>query len=315
MQLPEFHITGKWITSRREDKNEVNIHEPYAFLVEKERLADGTVADVATIFLTNKECPFTCLMCDLWKNTTDVPVPPGSIPRQIEFALERLPTVRHIKLYNSGNFFDPKAIPVEDYDAIAAILSDFQTVLVENHPKLLGDRVLDFKKMLRGELQVAIGLETVHPEILPLLNKQMTVGDFRSAVRFLNRNDILSRTFILLRPPFMDEKEGVQWAKKSIEFAFDCGVECSVVIPTRTGNGALDHLEKSGYFHQPDISSLEEVLDYGIGLQKGRVFADLWDLERFASCDKCLVQRRSRMHKMNLQQLLIPKIICDCQKD
>ena len=65
-------------------------------------------------------------MCDLWKNTTNETVPVGSIPRQIEFALENLPTVQHIKLYNSGNFFDPRAIPVRDYQAIAAILSGFK---------------------------------------------------------------------------------------------------------------------------------------------------------------------------------------------
>ncbi|MGV2341979.1 MAG UNVERIFIED_CONTAM: hypothetical protein LVR18_51130 [Planctomycetaceae bacterium] len=46
-------------------------------------------------------------MCDLWQNTLTETVSPGLIPQQIDFALQRLPHAPHLKLYNSGNFFDP----------------------------------------------------------------------------------------------------------------------------------------------------------------------------------------------------------------
>lgn len=312
MNSPDFHITNKWILSKRGEKNDVNPREPYAFLVEKERLPDGTIAEVATIFLTNKECPFRCLMCDLWKNTTYETVPLGSISGQIEHALNQLPTVKHIKLYNSGNFFDKKAIPPGDYDSIIRMLHGFDTVLIENHPKLIDNRVLDFRDKLKANLQVAIGLETVHPIVLPLLNKQMTLQNFGSAAKFLARNGILSRAFILLRPPFLSESEGVEWAKKSIDFAFDSGVECCVVIPTRSGNGALNHLEQAGFFHSPSITSLEVVLEYGISLNRGRVFADVWDLEQFSNCQNCLEPRKARLDAMNLQQKQLPLTKCHC---
>lgn len=312
MQLPNLHIANQWILSHRGQKNEVDVHQPYAFIVEKERTAHGEIEDVTTIFLTNRECPFRCLMCDLWKNTTDETVPVGVIPKQIEYALERLPSTRHIKLYNSGNFFDKKAIPLQDYDAIINLLQEFDTVLVENHPKLIDQNVIKFRDKLKVDLQVAIGLETVHPEVLPKLNKRMTLVDFRNSVRFLKNHDILSRAFILLRPPFLDEEEGIIWAKRSIDFAFDSGVECCVVIPTRSGNGALNRLENQGYFHSPDVQSLEEVLNYGIYLNKGRVFADLWDLDQFAHCDQCLDTRKERMNQMNLRQMVLPKVECSC---
>ena len=270
--------------------------------MEQERQPKGSIEDVATIFLTNRECPFRCLMCDLWKNTTDETVAVGSIPRQIEYALSKLPAVKHLKLYNSGNFFDPKAIPPADYDVIIQQLKDFDTVLVESHPKLINQKALEFRDRLNVDLQVAIGLETVHPEVLPSLNKKMTLDDYSKSVKFLNQHGILSRAFILLRPPFLDEEEGVLWAKKSIDFAFDAGVECCVVIPTRSGNGGLDHLAKTGFFQSPKIQSLENVLEYGISLKKDRVFADLWDLAYFSGCDKCLTARKERLHSMNLNQ-------------
>lgn len=282
-------------------------------MVEKERTANGKIEDIATIFLTNRECPFSCLMCDLWQNTTDETVPIGSIPKQIEFALENLPSTKHIKLYNSGNFFDKKAIPTADYEAIINLLNEFNTVLVENHPMLIDQNVIIFRDRLKADLQVAIGLETVHPEVLPKLNKMMTLEDFSDSVQFLNTHGILSRAFILLRPPFLDEEEGISWAKKSIDFAFNSGMECCAVIPTRSGNGALNQMEIEGLFHSPRIESLEEVLEYGISMNKGRVFADLWDLQQFSTCDLCIEKRSERMLEMNLRQVVATSINCSCR--
>jgi radical SAM enzyme (TIGR01210 family) len=251
-------------------------------------------------------------MCDLWKNTTDFRVPAGAIPSQIEWALDHAGQAKHIKLYNSGNFFDSQAIPPEDYKKIASLLSDFETVIVESHPKLINEKVLRFRDMLKAELQVAIGLETAHKEVLHLLNKKMNLQDFKIAVQFLGQNNILTRAFILLRPPFQTEPEGVEWAKRSIDYAVNCGVECCVIIPTRTGNGAIERLQEADFFSPPDIKSLEEVVDYGMGLKKGRVFADLWDLEQFSTCSTCFEDRLKRLKRSNdLQQIQNP-IICFC---
>lgn len=302
----------KWIVSQRGIRNDVDPGRPYAYMLEKERTASGHIDDTAIVFLTNKECSFTCLMCDLWKNTTEVSVNTGSIPDQIEWALTQLPEAKQIKLYNSGSFFDEKAIPESDYAKIASLLESFETVIVEVHPRLINEKVLRFRDMLKPELEVAIGLETVHPEVLQKLNKQMTLEDFIEGVEFLSANGIRSRAFILLRPPFMSESEGVHWAKKSFQFAFEAGIECCTVIPVRAGNGAMDLLMKKGDFSMPSIHSLEEVLEYGISLGKGRAFADTWDLEMFSTCIDCLGKRVKRLTQMNLDQKILPQVKCKC---
>lgn len=304
----------RWILSQRPPKNPVTPSRPYAYLMEEEPSSDGNVDKVATIFLTNKECPFRCLMCDLWKNTTDRRVPHGAIPAQIQWALQKLQRAAQIKLYNSGNFFDVQAIPPADFSAIAELLAPFKTVIVECHPRLVRKSCLEFKEMLHAELQLAMGLETVHPDILPKLNKRMTLADFRQAVEYLSQNGISVRAFILLKPPFLNEAESVLWAKRSIDFAFDLGVECCVIIPTRDGNGALDQLRLQGLFAQPRIESLEQVLEYGIRKKCGRVLADLWDIERFSVCEKCTLLRIRRIQAMNLGQFVSPPIRCDCGK-
>ena len=310
--IPDFNISNDWITSRRGSKNTVHDGIPYAYSIEKEYSAYGTIEDVITVFLTNKECPFKCLMCDLWKNTLDHKVAPGSIVQQIRYALDHLPAARQIKLYNSGNFFDPNAIPIDDYEGISDLLSGFKRVIVESHPKLINQRALEFRDMIKTDLEVAMGLETVHPEVLRKLNKRMDLDDFQNAVRFLSSEGIGTRSFILLRPPFLSEVEGVEWAKRSLEFSFDAGVECCVVIPTRPGNGAVDWLLEHGYFNRPQLISLEEVSAFGLALNRGRVFADIWDLELFSTCDTCFDSRKTRLGKMNLHQKVLPPITCDC---
>ena len=171
-------VSDEEIVALRPAKNAVDPYRPYHFSVERERTALGDVDNVATIFLVNRECPWRCLMCDLWKNTTEGPVPVGAVPAQIDYALARLPPARHVKLYNSGNFFDARAIAPADHTAIAERDGHFATVIVENHPKLCGEPCLRFRDLVGTKLEVALGLETVHPDVLPLLNKSMTLDDF-----------------------------------------------------------------------------------------------------------------------------------------
>jgi radical SAM enzyme (TIGR01210 family) len=290
----------------------VDAFVPNGWFNEQELSLEGKVEEVSAILLTNRECPYNCLMCDLWKHTTGKTVPSGAIPRQMEYALGNLSPAHHLKLFNCGSFFDPGAIPVEDYPEIADLASAFEQVLVESHTAFVGELCLEFNRMLAGQLQVAIGLETVHPEILPALNKGMDLEDFKRSVDFLGSHGISSRVFILLRPPFLTEAEGLEWACRSIDFAFACGVDVCSVIPVRSGNGALDRLASDGYFEEPSIRSLELVLEYGIALGKGLVFADLWDLERFSTCEHCFVPRKERLSQMNLSQVQVKPVNCSC---
>jgi hypothetical protein len=69
-----------------------------------------------------------------------------------------------------------------------------------------------------------------------------------------------------------------------------------------------------GYFEEPDIKSLEHVMEYAIGLKSGLVFADLWDIERFSTCDKCLEPRKERLMQMNLEQRYHPPVDCACNE-
>jgi hypothetical protein len=118
------------------------------------------------------------------------------------------------------------------------------------------------------------------------------------------------RVFLLVQPPFLSPAEGADWARRSVDVAFDCGATVVSFIPTRAGNGALDELGAAGQFAPPRLEALERAVEYGLGLGRGRVLADLWDLERFSDCSACLPARRRRLHRMNLAQTTLPPVAC-----
>lgn len=300
----------RWILARRGARNAVDPRRPSAALTEVEPDDSHEPVSISTIFLTNRECPWRCLMCDLWRNTLSESVAPGAIPEQIRFALSRLPPARWVKLYNAGSFFDPKAIPPADYAPVARQLCGFERVIVESHPALVGESCLEFRDVLEGTLEVAMGLETVHPEILERLNKAMTLDRFRRAAEFLRREGISLRVFVLVGLPYLSEKESLDWACRSVEFAFDSGASVVSLIPTRSGNGALDALAQRGEFSPPGLSAVEDALAFGLSLRRGRVLADLWDLERLRRCERCFERRANRLRAMNLTQTAPPLAGC-----
>ena len=322
----------RFVLQHRPPKNTLDPRRAYASAWEEELDDSGALVPTAVVFLTNRECPFRCVMCDLWTNTVDEVVPRGAVVQQIRTAVAALPPARQVKLYNAGSFFDPQQIPSEDDEEIAEAVAGFERVIVEAHPAFLAgvyaDRCRRFQSLLAGRLEVAIGLETAHPDVLARLNKRMTLDAFRRAADFLHRHDIALRVFVLLSPPFMPAGEAVEWACRSIDLAAECGATACSVIPTRNGNGAMEAIGDA--FTPPRLPALEQVVEYGLSafafgfgetrrsqdgeLRLGpamRVFADLWDIERFFSCT-CSPARAARLTQMNREQRLSDRVVCDC---
>jgi len=308
---PRSAARDAFVLGHRGARNVVHADRPYAFFVEEEAGPSGDVGPVATIFLTNRECPYRCVMCDLWRNTLAVSVPSGAIARQIDVALAALPAAATVKLYNSGSFFDHRAIPPDEYEAIARRLRGFDRVIVECHPSLVGDDVLRFRDLLEGRLEVAMGLETAHPAVLEQLNKRMTLESYIAATERLRGYGVDTRAFVLVQPPFLPAAEAVDWAVRSAAFAFEHGAGAVSLIPVRAGNGALDAMVADGSFREPHLSTLEDAFDAALALGAGRVFADTWDLARFSSCARCIDARLRRLMDMNLTQRLIARAGCD----
>ncbi len=330
VQLPDLTLLAaedRRIRALRSAKGPVDPWLPLAVLCEEERTVEGTVEPVLTVFLAGSECPFTCVFCDLWRRTLEGPTPPGALPKQLRAALldyqgaapEQLgealaqgeaAAARRIKLYNASNFFDRRAVPPVDDEALCALLAPFSHVTVECHPRLVGRRCFEFAARLDGSLEVAMGLETVHPQALARLNKRMTVGDFDRAAATLAAAGVGLRAFVLVGTPFVPPAEDLEWTVRSVEHALARGAGIVALIPVRGGNGELERLAAAGEFHPPALADLEAALAAAQALGRGVVLADLWDGARLARCALCGPARLARLARMNLTARPEPPVFC-----
>ena len=315
------------IRSLRGPRATVATDVPQAVWDEDETAAPGVAFTTRVMILTGGECRFTCSMCDLWKHTLASPTPVGILPAQVRHGLAEPVTngrpPQWLKLYNGSNFFDSRNVPREDLPALAALAAPFARVVVENHPQLCGDDVPRFRDRLSGRLEVAMGLETAHPQALAALNKQLTLDAFATACERLAGWDVDARAFVLLGVPGVPADEAVAWCLRSVAYARACGIRHVSVVPLRSGNGWIDQHLASGQLRLPTAADLEAVAaatlpeaPQAAAASATVVTIDLWDFHSLAgSCDTCRSVRHDRLAAMNLAQRRLPRpaLACGCQ--
>jgi archaeosine synthase beta-subunit len=304
------------IHSLRPPKAHFDPYAAHGTLLEEERRPDGKVERALTAFLTGAECPFTCSFCDLWRFTIDGPTPPGALTRQLRTVIEGLDgsLPDRLKLYNASNFFDQRAVPPDDIEGIATLAAPFAAVTVESHANMIGPKTLSFARKISARLEVAIGLETIHPEALAQINKRLDLSRFDWAARFLIENGIDLRVFVLLGTPYVPVDESVEWTVRTVEYAVERGASVVAIIPVRGGNGELERLQAVGHYTPPTLSQLEEALVRCSRFARAVVTADLWDVARLTACEHCGPERITRMQRFNITGRIESHIACTmCQ--
>ena len=307
--------TDRRIRALRPPKRQVDPFAAHGSLVEMERRPDGRMERALTVFLAGAECPFTCSFCDLWQWTIDGPTPPGALAAQLESILRSLagPVPHRLKLYTASNFFDRRAVPREDYAGLARLAEPFTSVTVESHASTIGEATLEFARAL-GEtrsLEVAIGLETIHPQAMAQLNKRLDLTRFDEATQRLADAGIDLRAFVLLGAPYVPDEESVEWTVRTVTHAVTRGASMVSIIPVRGGNGEMERLRELGAFTAPTLAQLEEALDRCVALGGTVVTADLWDVERLPACEACKSSRIERLARVNLSGRSEPRVRCD----
>lgn len=301
--------------------------DPFArplVVVERERLGDGSVAPSVVVFAIGRECPYTCVFCDLWRHTLDTVTPPRALVAQLEAAgADGWPAGVVLKLYNASSFFDPLAVPPEDLAALAQLCGGARRVVVESHPRFLRRHPrqwLAFAEAIApATLEVAIGLETADPLLHRRLGKGTSVNEIEEAAAALMAAGVAWRAFVLVGTPYLEQTRHVDDAVATAAWAVDHGAAHVALIPVRGGNGAMEILREQGLWSPPRLDSLERSFaaaqDVAQGVaQKGAVVTlDLWDLELFCDCASCFGARRERLQTGNLSGHLPAAVRCaDC---
>jgi archaeosine synthase beta-subunit len=107
------------------------------------------------------------------------------------------------------------------------------------------------------------------------INKGFSLREFAEAARLIKSNEISLRAYVLLKPPFLSEKEAVDDAVETIKTAFSLGVDTvSLEAVTVQRYTLVEFLTERGLYRVPWLWSILEVLAQTAHL--GRVVVGLF---------------------------------------
>ena len=180
-------------------------------------LLNGNITDAFVIILRTRGCSWAltsgCTMCGYFNDSVVEPVSEADLIVQFDKAMERYNGEPIIKLFTSGSFLDTDEIPgpVRTY-ILKKVQQHAEKISVESRPEYINTRVLSAIQPLvePKTFEVGIGLETSNDVLRKhAINKGFTFSAYKAATTRLKQYHFGVKTYVLLKPPFITEKEAL----------------------------------------------------------------------------------------------------------
>ena len=232
-----------------------------------------------------------------------------------------------VKIYTSGSFLDTEEIPIDARNRIlTAIANDdrIKEVVLESRPEYVQDSILEEIRSLLGDraIELAMGLESSSDLVRSLcINKNFDFADFKEAVDIGKKYGIGTRAYVLLKPPFLTERDALLDAQKTISDAIDAGVSTISLNPVNVqSNTLVESLWKKQRFRPPWLWSVVDVLQYAHEAAKGatRVVCDpaaagkRRGTHNCGKCDKSIVNA-IRQFSLDQNITAFDGLQCECR--
>lgn len=236
---------------------------------EREALA-GERVNAFVLILRTRGCYWAdlkgCTMCGYARDTLGRSATEEEIGEQIERALRQYRGEPYVKVYTSGSFFDEREVPLPSRAHLArAFHGKARRLLVETLPEFVdAPTVSALRQELGGEVEVALGLESSQEEVLRrAVNKNSPPQAYFEAAARVRDGGGSPKAYLLLKPPYLTEREAVEDTVLSIERASEHFDTLSVNPVHLQGGTVVEHLYRRGLYRPPWLWSLVEVLQRG----------------------------------------------------
>jgi radical SAM enzyme (TIGR01210 family) len=202
-----------------------------------------------------------CLMCG-YNQASVEGIGPDELRSQLNAALGSYECEEMVKIYTSGSFLDENEIPAQTRGEIFIAFANAKRVLFETRPEFVTAEAIN--TLPQGKVTVALGLESANDTILrSSVRKGFSVADYARAATLLRDAGIPVRTYLLLKPPFLTERQAIADTLASIEYAVPFSESISI-NPINVQRGtAVESLWRRGDYRPPWLWSLLEVLERG----------------------------------------------------
>ena len=211
---------------RAENDASYDPHEPTRVWLDEDNTPDGVVQSL-TIILNTGGCRWAraggCTMCGYVAESVEGgTVAHEALLDQVDACLDHESEhaddpAPFVKIYTSGSFLDEREVPAETRAAIAERFGDRDRILVESLPDFVtSDALAPFVD--RGlATDVAVGLESATDRVRhDCVNKYFEFAEFEDACRTAREAGAGVKAYLLLKPPFLSEREALADAVRSI---------------------------------------------------------------------------------------------------
>jgi radical SAM enzyme (TIGR01210 family) len=187
----------------------------------------------------------------------------ADIAHQLDVVLRKHESQPMVKVYTSGNFFDDHEVAPEIRRKILAGLGDrCDKVIVETLSHLLRKEQVEEAMTHVEELEIAFGLESTNERVLRhAVNKMWGLKEHANAAALARAAGATVKTYLLVKPPFLTEREAIEDAVHSGHEADPHSDTISfnpVNVQSRT---IVDRLFRRGEYRPPWLWSVVEVLE------------------------------------------------------
>lgn len=229
--------------------------------------------------------------------------------------------IRKVKIFTSGSFLDPKEVNQDCAKKIITFLSErgIPEVTLESRPEYIKKDYLEELVGIGVQIEVAIGLESSNNRILQhSINKGFTFEDFLSASEVLKKLDIKNKAYIMIKPPFVTEKEAIHDAINSAISIENIADVISFNPMTVHKNTIVEYLWNKGEYSPPWGWSILEILKETSNLRPDIICHPVaFGRSRGPkNCKICNREIEKRILDFSLKN--DPKILeygCDCKKE
>jgi radical SAM enzyme (TIGR01210 family) len=152
-----------------------------------------------------------------------------------------------LQVFNSGSFFDQNDVPEELRTTIINLIIKSRQVFklsVECRPEyILKEKTIieeTLNRLSEIKLEIGLGLESSNNAILQdCWNKGTTLEVYKSSLSYLQSIGIFVKSYIFIKPPFLNEQEAFRDAIKTIFDAKEMGTDVISINPCNIQNGTL----------------------------------------------------------------------------
>jgi len=241
--------------------------KPVKFWSEKDIL-DGKLVDAFVIIFRTKGCSWAyksgCSMCGYFNDSMWQDVSDEDLLNQLNIAMKNYSGQKFVKIFTSGSFLDCSEIKTKTRKKILDIIyKKAEKISVESRPEYVNEKNLqDIKYFFESKrFEIGIGLETSSDLIREkCLNKGFKFDEYKKATKIMKKNKVELKTYVLIKPPFLTEKESINDAIKTVEDIKNITDSISFNPTNVQRNTFVNFLWSRKKFRPPWLFSIVEIL-------------------------------------------------------